>query len=66
MRDNKPSFLIADEPTGNLDEKSGHEILELILSLQKMWDMGIVVSTHDQYVGHAMGTIITLKDGILR
>lgn len=62
---NKPSFLIADEPTGNLDEKTGREIIELIIELQKKWHMGVMVSTHDQYVGAAMERIIGLNSGIL-
>ena len=61
----KPAFLIADEPTGSLDEHTGREIVELLVSCQKEWGMGIIVSTHDEYVAQAMDTVYQLKDGLL-
>ncbi len=63
---NRPSFLLADEPTGNLDEKTGKEIVSLLLSMQKKWKMGLIISTHDKYVAEAMETRYRLHDGSLK
>ena len=60
---NRPAFLLADEPTGNLDEKTGKEIISLLLSLQKEWGMGLIISTHDSYVADAMEIRYRLHDG---
>jgi ABC-type antimicrobial peptide transport system, ATPase component len=61
----KPAFLIADEPTGSLDEHTGRGIVELLLTCQREWGMGIIVSSHDEYVARYMGTVYQLKDGLL-
>lgn len=61
----KPAFLIADEPTGNLDEHTGRAIVELLLTCQREWGMGIIVSSHDDYVAQSMGTVYQLKDGLM-
>lgn len=42
-----PQFLLADEPTGNLDEASGKQIIELLLYCKKKYGMGLIISTHD-------------------
>ena len=62
---NKPAFLLADEPTGNLDLKTGTAIIDLILNLQKEWGMGIIISSHDAYVAQKMNTVYELKEGKL-
>ncbi len=62
---NKPAFLLADEPTGNLDKKTGKEIVSLLLFLQKEWGMGMVVSSHDAYVANAMQEKYELHNGFL-
>jgi lipoprotein-releasing system ATP-binding protein len=62
---NKPAFLIADEPTGNLDEVTGKSIIALLRSCKQEWGMGIIVSTHDDYVANAMEHIFELKEGKL-
>lgn len=61
----KPDFLLADEPTGNLDEKTGADIVNLLVSCQHEWGMGIIVSSHDAYVADRMQTVYQLKDGLL-
>lgn len=63
---NKPAFLLADEPTGNLDVVTGKVIVELLLSCQEKWGMGIVVSSHDAYVCERMHHVLHLEDGILK
>lgn len=62
---NQPEFLLADEPTGNLDLQTGQAIIDLILQLQKEWNMGLIISSHDEYVTRKMETVYTLKEGKL-
>jgi len=59
---NEPSLLLADEPTGNLDSKTGQEILKLF---QKIHDRGntIMMVTHDQSIADLAQRIIHVKDG---
>ncbi len=61
----KPAFLLADEPTGNLDPKTGQVIIDLLLQCQREWGMGIIVSTHDQSVAQHMQQQFELRDGQL-
>lgn len=62
---NNPAFLLADEPTSNLDEKTGKDVLDFILDCKKQFNMGVIVSSHDDYVIHAMETVMTLHDGTI-
>ncbi len=62
---NEPDFLLADEPTGNLDERTGAEIVDLLLRLQSEWQMGLIVSTHDKEVADRMEHLYRLHDGRL-
>lgn len=62
---NKPTFLIADEPTGNVDTNTGNLILDLLFEAQKEWNMGIIISTHDEYVAQRMKKVLHMKDGVL-
>jgi len=57
-----PSILLADEPTGNLDRASGHEIIELIESMNRA-GLTVVVVTHDPEVGQRARRILKLVDG---
>jgi len=59
---NDPEIILADEPTGNLDSKTGEQIFELLTTLNKQGKTVIVV-THDQDLATAAGRIIRLKDG---
>jgi len=61
----KPQFLCADEPTGALDEKTGQQIIELLLAHQKQDGMGLLISTHNTAVAEQMEVVFALKDGIL-
>jgi len=59
---NTPSILFADEPTGNLDSKTGHEVLEIFKDLNKRGQT-IVVITHERAIAEQSQRIITIKDG---
>lgn len=62
---NRPTFLIADELTGNLDRKTSLDIVHLLLKLQKEWKMGIIMSTHNQETAAMMELVFLIKDGTL-
>lgn len=57
---NRPSFLLADEPTGNLDPETGKEIVDLLIMCQKEWNMGIIVSSHNCQLWDRMKVIYRL------
>ncbi|MDO9086600.1 MAG: ABC transporter ATP-binding protein [Anaerolineaceae bacterium] len=60
---NDPAIIMADEPTGNLDSKSGKEIMDLILSLNQTRKTTIIIVTHDPNVAQISQRIIRLSDG---
>lgn len=62
---NNPAFLIADEPTANLDAQTGTMIFDLIMRLQQERGMGVIISSHDQQVIGRMMSVYQLKDGLL-
>jgi lipoprotein-releasing system ATP-binding protein len=51
---NKPTFLVADEPTASLDAKTAQEIVSLLIQLQKEWNMGLILSTHDESIAQRL------------
>jgi len=61
---NDPSILLADEPTGNLDSKTGDEIMLLFESLQALGNT-IIVVTHEQEIANHARRIIRLRDGLI-
>ena len=62
---NKPSVLLLDEPTGNLDSDSAKKTLDLILQLSKTLSIAIVLVTHDTFVAKNMDVTYRLMDGRL-
>ena len=61
---NHPPLLLADEPTGNLDSRSGAEILNILMDLNKQ-GVTIMIVTHDHDVASRCKRIINLKDGLV-
>jgi lipoprotein-releasing system ATP-binding protein len=60
-----PKLLLADEPTGNLDGKTGQEILEILRSLNEEQNLTIVMVTHDESIAADADRTIRLKDGLV-
>lgn len=59
---NRPKLILADEPTGNLDSRSGQEVMEILQGLNEDGNT-ILMVTHEQYVAECARRIIVLKDG---
>jgi len=60
---NKPSILLADEPTGNLDSKNGNHIFDLMTEMHDQNDVTLVMVTHDQNLADKAQRQIRLRDG---
>jgi len=60
---NEPELLLADEPTGNLDSKTGIEIIELLKAIRAEKNMTLVIATHDEKVAAHAEHVIQIVDG---
>ena len=58
-----PAIMLADEPTGNLDRKTGNEIMELIKLSNRKYNQTLIVITHDESIALQADRIITIEDG---
>jgi len=63
---NSPSLLLADEPTGNLDERTGEAVIDLLLGLSRETGTALVLVTHNPAHAARTGRALTLHDGLLR
>ena len=63
---NEPKILLADEPTGNLDRKTGDAILDSLADLRDRLGLTIIMVTHDRHVADRAERVIELADGIVR
>lgn len=61
---NKPSIILADEPTGNLDSKTGDEIMELFDNLHSQGNT-IILVTHEDFIAEHAHRVIRLRDGLI-
>jgi putative ABC transport system ATP-binding protein len=60
---NDPPLLLADEPTGNLDSQTGHQVIELLLSVNRTRKTTIVLVTHDPELATQADITVSLRDG---
>lgn len=60
---NKPSIILADEPTGNLDSKNSKEVLELLKYCAKKYNQTLILITHDINIAKSADRVITIEDG---
>jgi len=62
---NKPIMILADEPTGNLDQRHSDEIIDLIINLNKKENSSLIIVTHNKEIAGRMQEHYLLKDGLL-
>ncbi len=62
---NDPAIVMADEPTGNLDSKSGDEIMELLLKLNQERGTTLIIVTHDTDIAEQTQRVIHIRDGMI-
>jgi putative ABC transport system ATP-binding protein len=60
---NKPSIILADEPTGNLDSKSSKDVIELLKFTAKKYNQTLILITHDVNIAAMADRVITIEDG---
>ncbi|MDU4935972.1 MAG: ABC transporter ATP-binding protein [Peptostreptococcaceae bacterium] len=63
---NRPSIVLADEPTGNLDSKNSKEVLELLKLSVKKYNQTLIMITHDNNIALQADRVITIEDGIIK
>lgn len=62
---NAPAFILADEPTGNLDSKAGRKIMELLTAANRRENQTLILITHDEKIALQADRILTISDGKL-
>ncbi|NRA96085.1 MAG: ATP-binding cassette domain-containing protein, partial [Planctomycetes bacterium] len=62
---NRPSLVLADEPTGQLDKASGAQLADLLAGLNERQGVGLVTVTHSEQLAARMQQVLTLEDGKL-
>jgi ABC-type lipoprotein export system ATPase subunit len=62
---NQPKLILADEPTGSLDEDNALSVITLLLDLNKKFETSLIVVTHAQEIGNKMGKQYNLRNGKL-
>ncbi len=63
---NRPSIILADEPTGNLDSKTGHSVIELLRDLSVKEKSSVIIVTHDNRIMDMSDRVLYLEDGRLK
>ena len=62
---NDPSVLLADEPTGNLDTRTSHEIMDTLVALNRQRGLTIVIVTHEADIANYADRVVTMRDGVI-
>ncbi len=62
---NRPEFILADEPTGNLDMKSAESVMTLLQNIREKYDVTIVIATHSKEIAYISDKIYNMLDGII-
>jgi len=62
---NRPGLLLADEPTGSLDEASSHNIADLLVELNQSEKVAMIVVTHSLSLAERIGPVLDLTEGML-
>ncbi len=63
---NKPTVILADEPSGNLDSKHKNELHQLFFQLREKFDQTFVIVTHDNSLAKMSDRVLTIKDGVIK
>lgn len=63
---NRPQALLCDEPTGNLDARSGGEVIELLTRINEEFKTAVIIVTHDGGIAGSMPRVIELEDGAVK
>jgi putative ABC transport system ATP-binding protein len=62
---NSPEIILADEPTANLDSKSGEAVIEMLCQIACQQDKAVIIVSHDDRISRSVKRIITMEDGML-
>jgi len=60
---NDPPILLADEPTGNLDSSTGHQVIDLLVEINRSKGMTIIMVTHDAELTNRSDRVLSMRDG---
>ena len=63
---NRPSFLLADEPTGNLDNTSAQQIIDMLFSYKEKYSMGLIISTHNMNIAEQCDIVLQIENTKLK
>jgi ABC-type lipoprotein export system ATPase subunit len=61
----EPQFIVADEPTGNLDSMTGREIIQLLREITHQTKIGMLIATHDMAVVSVSDRVLQINDGLI-